>query len=490
MSEGPQGPRRPPAERFSAVRWLLRLLRTTPFQLALLYVGLFVVSVGVILTVVYRTTAGFLEQEIGETIAVEVAGLQEQYQRNGLRGLVDVVAERSNVPHNNSLYLLTTPGGVTLAGNLTRWPGVAPDAGGWIHFRVADSRGIDNRPATAKAATFTLPGHFRLLVGRDMSELDQMRERMVASLGWVVGVTVLCGLGGGLLFSRGVMHRIELINRTTRQIISGDLTGRVPRSGGGDELDRLAGNLNAMLDQIERLMTGMRQVTENVAHDLRTPLTRLRSRIELALIRETDDVELYRSVLQETIVEADRLLATFTALLSIAEAESGAMRTDFAPVPLAEVVALAADLYEPVAEDRGQTLAIAIGAEPTVRGNGQLLAQAVSNLLDNAIKYTPEGGRITLTLEGAAAGQAARITVADNGPGIPEDMYEEVLQRFVRLDTARASFGNGLGLSLVDAVARLHGARLLLEDNRPGLRVSLILPSEAAARSGAPERAA
>ncbi len=461
---------------------LLRLLRTTPFRLALLYLGLFILSVGVILLVAYRTTAGVLEQEIGETVALEVAGLEEHYRAHGMRGLVDVVRERSAAPHTNSVYLLTTPGGAILAGNLSGWPAAASGPGGWVHFTVAEYGGTGGRPSTAMAVTFTLPGQFRLLVGRDMSEIDRLRGRMASSLRWILAVTALLGLGGGLLVARGAMRRIEAINRTTRQIMAGDLGGRVPTAGGGDELDRLAVNLNAMLDQIERLMTGMRQVTESVAHDLRTPLSRLRSRIELALIRDTDDAEAYRAVLRETIAEADRLLATFSALLSIAEAESGAGRSSLETVALVEVVRLAADLYEPVAEEKGQTLTTEIRAEPTLRGNGQLLAQALSNLLDNAIKYTPEGGRIALVLEGegqgegAGGGQAARITVADDGPGIPADMRDKVRERFVRLDAARASPGNGLGLSLVEAVAHLHGARLLLEDNRPGLRASLVFP--------------
>ncbi|MCW2236441.1 sensor histidine kinase [Azospirillum canadense] len=468
---------------------VLRLLRTTPFRLALLYLGLFVLSVSVILLILYRTTAGFLEQEIGETIALEVAGLQDQYRGSGLRGLVDAVRDRSVATHTNSIYLLTTPSGTILAGNLNAWPDTQPGAGGWSHFKVSDYGGTDARPSTAMAVTFTLPGQFRLLVGRDMSELDQLRGRLMESLRWVFAVTVVLGVGGGLLLARGAMHRIELINRTTRQIMAGDLTGRVPRVGGGDEIDRLAGNLNAMLDQIERLMTGMRQVTESVAHDLRTPLSRLRARVELALIRDTDDPEVYRTVLQDTIMEADRLLATFTALLSIAEAESGAKRTDLEPVSLSEVVRLAADLYEPVAEEKGQTLTTEIRADATVRGNEQLLAQAVANLLDNAIKYTPEGGHIALLLEGAGHGEAARVTVADSGSGIPSEMREKVLERFVRLDTARASPGNGLGLSLVDAVARLHGARLVLDDNRPGLRISLVFPADTAPQAAGPQRA-
>lgn len=461
-----------------------RMLRTTAVRLSALYLVLFVLSVGLILVVVYRATAGFLSEEIGETVALEVGAFQDHYTKYGLHGLVDLVRGRSAVVNNNAIYLLTTPTGAVLAGNLSRWPDATPSDTGWIHFKVADTSGVSNRPSTAQAMTFTLPGHFRLLVGRDMSELDQLSDRMVRSLGWIIAATAMLGLGGGLLVSRGAMRRIEAINRTTRQIMAGDLSDRVPRFGGGDEIDRLAGNLNAMLDRIERLMTGMRQVTDSVAHDLRTPLTRLRSRIELALIHDTDDAEVYRGVLQDSIGEADRLIATFTALLSIAEAESGAKRSDFTAIDLVDVVQLAADLYEPVAEEHGQRLVmeIAEGVAPqtvTVRGNGQLLAQAVSNLLDNAIKYTPEGGTITLRLDGAAAGQAARVTVADNGPGVPAEERPKVLQRFVRLDAARASPGNGLGLSLVDAVASLHGARLELSDNQPGLRVALVFPADA-----------
>lgn len=468
---------------------LKKLLRTSAFRLAILYLALFVVSVGVILMVVYRTTAGFLEQEIGETIALEVAGLQDQYRNNGLAGLIDVVRERSALANNNSIYLLTTPTGVILAGNLSGWPAAVPNASGWTHFKVSEYGGAEDRPSTAQAVSFTLPEQYRLLVGRDMSEIDQLRDRMVQSLGWILGVTAMLGLGGGLLIGRGAMMRIEAINRTTRQIMAGDLSGRVPRRGDGDEIDRLAGNLNAMLDRIERLMTGMRQVADSVAHDLRTPLTRLRSRIELALIQETDDPEVYRTVLQETIAEADRLLATFAALLSIAEAESGTRRADFTPVDLVEVVQLAADLYEPVAEEKGQVLRAEARGSPMVMGNGQLLSQAVSNLLDNAIKYTPPGGRIMLLLEGSGPGRAARITVADSGPGIPADQRQKVLQRFVRLDSARASPGNGLGLSLVDAVATLHGARLELGDNEPGLRVTLTFPKAAAAKKDGQARA-
>jgi len=447
-----------------------RLLRTTTFRVALLYLCLFLGSVGVILGVVYRSTAGFVESQLHEAIGEDIGALREQFDRRGLPGLIDAVRVRSAAPHTNSIYLVMAPGGVALAGNLSGWPGGAPDEQGWLHFTVADTGGPSGGPATARAVSFALPGGLRLLVGRDMSELDSVRRQIVSSLGWIFAVTAALGVAGGVLLSRSVLHRIEAINRTTRRIIDGDLSGRVARSGDGDEIDRLAGNLNAMLDRIEGLMAGLRQVTENIAHDLRTPLTRLRTRIELTLLREDEEPEAYRAALQDALAEADRLLSIFTALLSIAQVESRAQREDFRPVDLAEVAETAADLYEPLAEEKGLSFTTEIRERPVVQGNAPLLAQAVANLLDNAVKYTPAGGRVVLTVEGN------RVTVADSGPGIPTDQRDAVLRRFVRLDAARATPGNGLGLSLVDAVARLHRAHLELDDNRPGLRASLVLP--------------
>ena len=453
-------------------------MRTTTFRVALLYLCLFLASVGVILWVAYRLTAGFVERELHEAISEDVGLLREQYERRGLSGLVEAVRVRSADPHTNSIYLVTTPGGAALAGNLSGWPEVAPDAGGWLHFKVAETGGPGGGPATAQAVTFALPGNLRLLVGRDMSELDSVRNQLTASLGWIFVVTAVMGVAGGVLLSRSVLHRIEAINRTTRRIMDGDLSERVARSGNGDEIDQLAGNLNAMLDRIEGLMTGLRQVTENIAHDLRTPLTRLRSRIELTLLRQDEDPEAYRAALQDTLAEADRLLSTFKALLSIAQVEASVQRAEFRPVDLAEMAEAAADLYEPLAEDKGLAFAIDIRERPVVQGNAQLLSQAVANLLDNAVKYTPPGGRVVLTVEGRGPDRAGCVSVADTGPGIPAEMREAVLQRFVRLDEARATPGNGLGLSLVEAVARLHRAHLRLDDNRPGLKASLVLPAQ------------
>ncbi|MDR3514418.1 MAG: HAMP domain-containing sensor histidine kinase [Azospirillaceae bacterium] len=472
---------------------LVRLWRTTTLRLALLYLGLFLTSVAVILAVLYWSTQTFLSHQTRTTVEAEINGLEEQYRQRGLPGLVDVVASRSSVRHTSTIYLLTGPDYLPLAGNLSAWPTNAPAPGGWIDFDINDNRDNDRHPHHANATVFTLAGNFHLLVGRDLRELEQFQQRMIEAM--AVSLVLTIGLGGlgGVLISRRMMQRIEVINRTTQRIRTGLLQERVPMSGSGDELDQLAGNLNTMLDQIEALMAGMRHVTESIAHDLRTPLTRLRSRLEITLLAE-HDLTSYRQTLQDTIGEADRLLATFAALLSIAEAESGRLHNRFEPVALAGLAQDVVELYEPLAEEKGLSITLTTSGEPQVMGIGQLLSQALTNLLDNAIKYTPAGGHIDVEVVGPAiaagenghhgpftghnggdhAGGMARLIVADSGPGIPEAWRDRVLQRFVRLEWSRSSPGNGLGLSLVDAVARLHGARLLLEDNNPGLRIALV----------------
>jgi len=457
-----------------------RLAATTAFRLALAYLGLFVASVLLILGLIYWSTAGLIDAQITDTIEAEIAGLREQYRRRGLPGLIGVVRERTAMPHANALSLIAAPGGTPLAGNLERWPDAARrSAPGWITFDIVTPL-PEAEPHPARAATFVLPGGIRLLVGRDLRELEAFEDRVVTALLWALVLTVGLGLPGGWLFGRGALRRIDAINRTTGRIMAGDLGERVPVRGSGDELDRLAQNLNAMLDQIERLMAGMRRTGESIAHDLRTPLGRLRSRLEVALM-EAGDEDALRAALADGLTECDRLLATFTALLRIAQAESGALREDFEPVPLAGLAHGVAELYEPAAEDKGLTLEVAADGDPVACGSRQLLSQAVANLLDNAVKYTPPGGRVTLTVAPGAGGAGPRLTVADTGPGIPEAERGRVLQRFVRLEPSRSTPGNGLGLSLVDAVARLHGCRLDLVDTPPGWRGPRASPPPAAA---------
>ena len=292
-------------------------------------------------------------------------------------------------------------------------------------------------------------------------------------------MTVVLALAGGVMMSRSMMRRLEVINETSREIMAGDLSRRIPTQGTGDDFDQLTDNLNNMLDRIELLMEDVRRVSDNIAHDLRTPLSRLRQRLELMKLPGADKEQL-REQVEQTLGEADALLATFNALLRIARLESEDRRAGFSEVDLAALVADVAELYEPLAEDKQQQLLTTVKARVRVHGDRDLLFQALANLVDNAIKYTPAGGSIELSCEAGAAG--ARITISDNGPGIPQDARTRVFQRFFRLDTSRATAGSGLGLSLVAVVAKLHQAKVSLEDNRPGLRV--VLDFAHATRSG------
>jgi signal transduction histidine kinase len=292
---------------------------------------------------------------------------------------------------------------------------------------------------------------------------------------WGTAIVALAGLAGGLLASRALLHRIDSVTQASRTIMAGSLSGRLPVSSAGDEFDRLAEGLNAMLERIERLMIGLREVSDNIAHDLKTPLTRLRNRAETALAAPAGADQ--RPALEQTIEEADGLIRTFNALLAIARLEAGQGSESFAALDLAAVAREAAELYEPVAEEAGFGLDVEVAAAPAVLGDRQLIGQAIGNLIDNAMKYGRTGGaaasRILLRIE---SGGEARIIVADHGPGIPPADRERALKRFVRLEASRSAPGSGLGLSLVAAVARLHGGSLKLEDNRPGLRVIIALP--------------
>ena len=432
------------------------------------------------LALIYWQTVIYSTRQTDETIDAEITGLAEQYRQRGLAGLVAVINERSKPERGSSmLYLLTDQRQNPLAGNLSRWPDLEVEKDGWMRFQLDANGKRAEGPHIAQATSFVLAGGVQLLVGRDLSENTAFRNRIVAALASSGALMLVLGLIGGIVLSRRALARIEAINRTSDRIMAGEFDRRVPLKGSGDEFDRLAQNLNAMLDQIERLMAGMRQVTDNIAHDLRSPLGRLRSRIEVALIEppspDASTAERYREVLQQTIGEADHLLATFTALLDIAEAEAGSPRGQMLPLDLAAFARDLADLYEPVAEEKGLTLTIATDpARIEIRGDRHMLSRAVANLVENAVKYTPAGGSIavTVTIEGGLA----RLTVADNGPGIPAEERDRVFDRFYRLEASRTTEGNGLGLSLARAVVRLHGGTITLGDNGPGLVATVSLP--------------
>ncbi|WP_343713200.1 HAMP domain-containing sensor histidine kinase [Inquilinus sp.] len=454
---------------------LIRVLRSSTFRYAIIYMLVFGISVAGVLGFVYWQTVRVIASQTDDTIQAEITGLAEQYRQFGLLGLVRIIRERSQAaPGRRGLYLLADRNYNRIEGNLSSWPPIARGAAdSTVDFLVATDVGENPKPQVARARTFQLTGGFYLLVGRDMTERTDFTKLMTDALIGGLILTGVLGLVGGILMSRSMLARIEGINRGTEDILQGDLARRMPVRGNRDEFDRLATSLNAMLDQIDGLMTGMRGVADNIAHDLRSPISRLRSRLEVSLMGETD-ADGYRRAMEDAIREADGILATFNALLEIALAEAGAVRDRFSPIDLSALAMDAGELYGPVAEEKHQSLASAIEPGVTVPGNSHLLAQAVANLLDNAIKYTPEGGRVALDVR--RDGDGAVLDIRDTGPGIPEEARGRVLDRFVRLDASRSAPGAGLGLSLVSAVARLHKATLTLSDNAPGLRISLRFP--------------
>ncbi|MDX1593577.1 MAG: ATP-binding protein, partial [Gammaproteobacteria bacterium] len=426
------------------------LLASSTFRLALRYLALFTTSVLVLFAFLYWSTAAHMARQADTTIETEITGLAERYRERGLAGLTRAIQRRIEArPTGSAVYLLTDPAQRPLVGNLDRWPDSTPDEAGWIAFDLERGTDGDGPVHRARARVFTLRGGFHLLVGRDMRDLEATEQRIVVALLWGLAITLLLGIAGGAMLSRSVLRRIETINQTSREIVSGDLSRRIPERGTGDDFDQLAANLNGMLDRIEALMDDVRRVSDNIAHDLRTPLARLLNQLE-RLGRERPDPEARSEALERALAEAQRLLETFNALLRIARVESGERRAGFVDVDLAALAADVVEMYEPLAEERNQAIACEVAPSCRVRGDRDLLFQALANLLDNAVKYTPEGGAIALTA--VAREDAVELCVGDDGPGVPADERERVLQRFYRLDHSRSTPGSGLGLSMVAAV--------------------------------------
>lgn len=452
----------------------VKLLRTSTFRLAALYLVVFALSVGALLGYVYWNTALLLERQTDETIRAEVQALADQYRFRGLRGIIDTIQRRAE-DDRGSLYLLTDSAGRRIAGNLDGLPPQAQDEEQWIEFPLDVVRGGHKENHVARAFHADLAGDFDLIVGRDVDALRQFAGIMRVTLLYALAIALVLGLGGGLLMSRNFLRRVDAITAASQSIMDGNMAGRMPVSGSGDELDRLALALNQMLDQIERLMAGMKEVSSNVAHDLKTPLTRIKAMVEAALRSEKPDD--YRAALERTVDESDRLLQTFNALLSIARAEAGQARSGLEPVDAGMIIEDVAELYEPMVEEQGGSLKIEMEKGLLVRADRQLLAQALSNLIDNALKYgghEEQGAEITV--KGAVSNNQVVISVGDHGIGIAPEDRGRVTERFVRLDASRARPGNGLGLSLVSGVMKLHEGALVLEDNNPGLLAKLVLP--------------
>ena len=457
----------------------VRIFRTAGFRLAALYAALFGVSVVVLFAVVYWLVGGALRQQMAANIEGDVAALVEDHRSGGLSHVADVVARRLRSGlHRTTFYLLRDAAGRKLAGNL---PNLLPARAGWQNLQTsletenAAADGPDADPDSHSerrvlALGATLPDGSFLVVGEDPDRIDEVEEAIVRAFGWAFAVTLLLAGIGGTALSFGFLRRVDAINRTMRRIIDGRLSDRVPTRGANDELDRLALNLNEMLDRVQMLMESLRQVSNDIAHDLRTPLSRLRQQLESARADARSMAD-YEDAVDAAIADADAILGMFAALLRIAQIEAGTRRAAFSALDLSSLFRSIAETYGAVAEERGQTLTAEIAPGIHGRGDRELLTQMLANLVENAIRHAPTGARIDLSLERRAAGPLG--IVADNGPGIPRGARDKVFRRFFRLERSRSTAGSGLGLSLVAAVADLHGIAVTLADNEPGLKVVL-----------------
>jgi signal transduction histidine kinase len=443
-----------------------RLFRTSTFRLSLLYVLIFGVSMIAVLGFVYFATVNNMIRITDETIQREMDDLQTEYHRGSSKRLQNVIQTRLKDDQVGGwVYLLVDNAYRPILGNIPDWPVEATEAGHWLRFTMPRGQ----HQYTMRALTASLPNGQLLLVGMDIRPAEKFTATMIQAALWGAALTMALGVFGGYWMSRNMLRRLDVFNRSAERIMRGALSHRMPVVGSGDEFDRLAETLNSMLQEIERLVASIRAVTTNLAHDLRSPLTRIKSRLELVLVGQ-GDAEQLRHEIDYTIRESDQLLVTFNALLSIAEAEGGAARANMKELDLFEVAEDVADLYRPMAEDKGLNLELHGEGGAVVTAHRQLLLQALLNLVDNAVKYT-DAGRVTIVI--AHDAHHASISVTDTGPGIPIEDRVRVLEQFVRLDPARTTRGNGLGLSLVAAIARLHGAELVLGGEN-GLDVKLV----------------
>lgn len=455
-----------------------RLLRTTAVRLSLLYLVVFTAFSLFLVVAVTRDAAEILNRQVHEAIDADVDALQDQYRDGGVMRLIYALDERSRRPDAGLFYVVDTSGN-PIAGNVAELPPSAFAAADDDDPRPMPYSRYDNGRETHHVAlvrAFTLDNGFHVLVGRDVGERERFRAVFRKAFRWIVVVmVVIAGLTWWFL-SRRVLRRIDQVSAASRRIVDGDLSGRLPVSGSGDEFDRLAFGLNDMLTKIGELMKGLKEVSDNIAHDLKTPLTRLRNRVDAALAGPPDAAR-YREALEATIEESDGLIRTFDALLMIARVEAGSAVAAAETVDLGQIAREVGELYEPVAEDADATLVVEAQAPVAVAGVRELLAQALVNLVDNALKYgRAEGRALRIAVVVARVGDRAVLTVADNGPGVPEADRIRVLDRFTRLEASRSAPGSGLGLALVAAVARHHKGEIALSDAAPGLKVTITLP--------------
>ena len=450
---------------------LAKTLTSSTFKLALIAIGTFGMIVSAIFSYVYLSTASYVRARSDRANMTEYLILQGAYARSGRDGLIALIERRiADRSFADNVYLLADPSLAVLGGNLKAWPSTVTAASGWAEFRAAQPSPDATRRPLLRAMLETFPGGDRLLVGRDISEFDSFTEQIKAAvISSGVLIFVLAAVAS-ILVTRRTVGRIEEINATSRAIMQSGLDQRIPLRGSHDEWDRVAENLNLMLDRIETLMGEVKQVSDNVAHDLRTPLTRMRGRLEKAYDSQRSG-EADQTLIGDTLADLDAVLRMFSSITRIAQIETQARTDAFRTANLVEIASEVVELYDAAAEQDGTRLTIVGDPEVKVTGDRDLIFDAIANLVDNAIKHGRAGGQVVVANE-SIDGRPV-ISIADDGPGIPAGEHEHVFKRFYRLEASRYTPGNGLGLSLVAAVARLHGARIELLDNAPGLKFRL-----------------
>ncbi len=449
------------------------MLRNSKTRLILASSVLGAGATALVLMLFYWAAYAIFEAETREVVNAELTGLADDYQSLGVLGLGRAIERRlENADERDAVYLLTDAYGRTIAGNLQTWPPTVVPGSGWVELELFRTDG--NQSVRVSAASISLQNNERLLVGRDSAGRARFERALVQAAGLAVVAAIVLSLVTGWLLSRLVFNRIADISRTADDIVSGDLGGRVPIRGSGDEFDRLSATLNAMFDRIEALIRNLRTTTDSLAHDLRSPLTRLRTHVEQLALEDLTEQE-RRDLALRMQSEADHLLSIFTAMTEISRAEAGLGRADFETVDLLSIAMGIAELYEPVASERNINIQTMGSAKPFL-GNAPLLAQALSNLVENALRYAPSGSAIKIVLQNVD--DVVSVCVSDRGPGIPDEYLTRAIKRFVTLDDSRADRGTGLGLALVSAIAQLHHGNLHLTNNDPGLKAEMTLAAK------------
>jgi signal transduction histidine kinase len=438
-------------------------------RLALGYAAVFIISSLALAGLLWWQTANYLDRETDAVILANQRAVADQFRDFGLAGAISTINDRIASGDKEAIYLLANPVFEPLAGNLSAWPAEIGYKAGWSDTTMFNS----GKAHATRLLSVPVGGGLHLLIGRDVEDRTQIRAVIFNGLIWAAAGAIVIAILGAVITRRALSTRIELIRGTTTAIVQGDWSQRVPEAASGDEFDQLTRTINQMLEQIQALLEGVRNVSNAVAHDLRTPLAEARTRLEDVLRREpTKDVA---AGVEQAVEDIDRVIAMSNALLRLAEIDSGVRRSGFKEVELAEIATEVVELYQPIASEKGIALTADISGAPRLRCDPFLLAQALGNLVDNAIKYAPAGGMIEVRIAPSSAGEIA-IIVTDSGPGISEAEKAHVTERFYRGDASRGTAGVGLGLSLVAAVARLHGGALEFGDNNPGLAASIRLP--------------